>query len=80
MQQEALQAVDVELLSDILCRGVALRLRIYAISVKFYGQISPWPLKFVRPLPVPKLLVKSDGIYRATLWLRNPGHSRRLHN
>ena len=35
---------------------------------------------FVRPLPVPELLVKSDSIYRATLWLRNPGHSRRLHN
>ncbi len=34
----------------------------------------------VRPLPVPELPVKSDGIYRATLWLRNPGLSRRLHN
>ncbi len=34
----------------------------------------------VRPLPVPELLVKSDGIYRATLWLRNPGHSCRLYS
>ncbi len=34
----------------------------------------------VRPLPVPKWPVKSDGIYRATLWLRNPGLSRRLHD
>ena len=43
------------------------------------------PLNFikstiVRPLPVPELLVKSDGTYRATLWLRNPRPSRRLHN
>ena len=35
---------------------------------------------FVRPLPVPELLVKSDGIYQAALWLRNPVPSRRLHN
>ncbi len=30
----------------------------------------------VKPLLVPELLVKSDGKYRATLWLRNPGPSR----
>ncbi len=35
--------------------------------------------KAVRRLPVPELPVKSDGIYRATLWLRNPGPSHRLH-
>ena len=34
----------------------------------------------VRPLPVPESPIKSDGTYRATLWLRNPGPNRRLHN
>ncbi len=38
------------------------------------------PMTIVRPLPMPELPVKSDGIYRATLWLRNSGHSRHLHN
>ncbi len=37
-------------------------------------------MQHVRPLLMPGLPVKSDGIYRATLWLRNLGPSRRLHN
>ncbi len=34
----------------------------------------------VRLLSVPELLVKFDGIYRATLWLCNLRPSHRLHN
>ncbi len=34
----------------------------------------------VRPLPVPELVVQSDSIYWATLWLQNPGPNHCLHN
>lgn len=34
----------------------------------------------VRRLPVPELIVKSDSIYLASLWLRNLGPSRRILN
>ncbi len=37
-------------------------------------------MSLVRPLPVPELTAKSDGIYRATLWLRSHGLSRCLQN
>ncbi len=49
---------------------------IFIYALETFGKIR----LIVRPLPVPELPVKSDGIYRATLWLRNPGHSHRLHN
>ncbi len=52
---------------------IEMRLKMIMSSIFFISS-------FVRPLPVPELLFKSDGTYRATLWLRNLGPSRRLHN
>ncbi len=64
----------------------------YLYSPKLQGRWLAWVVEgqgslhqlgacdHVRPLPMPELPVKSDGIYRATLWLRNSGHSHRLHN
>ncbi len=54
--------------------------KIYKESVNIREIISTNVYSNVRPLPMPELPVKSDGIYRATLWLRNPGSSCRLHN
>ena len=42
--------------------------------------VALWKVgKTVRPLPVPELPVHSNSTYRATLWMRNPGPSRRFH-
>ncbi len=49
-------------------------------TLKSLTEAPMFTLKPVKPLPVLELPVKSDDTYQATLWLRSPGPSRRLHN